>query len=124
LPTNPGSVTWFRREEGERVIAPIIDAAFVHKPLLVEEVVHRQQAESGNPEPPVVLDHRRCGETGVSAAQGLGNSGVLATDSLDMNFIEYRVGPGYRQLGIATPVEVFVDDTGFQAVRRIVLRRP
>ena len=67
-----------------------------------------------------VFDHGRRGETGVGAAQHLGNARMLAGHSLDMGFIKHRIGQGNRRRLIAAPVEFFIDDTGLEAMRWII----
>ena len=124
LPTDPRCIARLRREEGKRVVAPVIDKTLVYQVPLVEKVAHRQQVDGGDAEPLEMFDHRRCGEAGVSAAQRLGNAGVLLAASLDMCFVENRGRQGYCRRCVVAPVKSFVDDTGRQAVRRVMMLPP
>ena len=90
LPVDPRRIARFRREEGERVVAPVIDKTLVRQMPLVEKVAHRQQVDGGDAEPQEMFDHRRGGEAGVGAAQQFGNAGMLPGASLDMRFVENR----------------------------------
>jgi hypothetical protein len=72
------------------------------------------------PESLEMLDHRRRGETGVGAAQHLGNAGVLPAASLDMRFVKHRVLPGVSAGGASSPQSNSSSTTQAEAVRRII----
>ena len=113
-------VGWFRREEGERVVAPVIAQSLLHQPAVVHERVHGQQFDRGYAKPAVMLDHRRCGEAGEGAAFVLGDPGVLPGQATHMGLVDDGVGPGDAGRTIVAPVEGFVGDDAFRHGGRAV----
>ena len=62
-----------RREEADRVVAPVVAQPAVDEVRVVDELVHGQQLDRRDAEPGEVLDRGRVGEAGVGAAQRLGD---------------------------------------------------
>ena len=110
-----------RGEVADGVVAPVVVQAAVEQVLLVDEVVHRQQLERGDPEPGEVLDERRIGDARVRAAQVLGHVGVQLRGALHVRLVDHRVGPGRAQPTVALPVEERVGHHALGHVQRAVV---
>ena len=58
-----------RREEADRVVAPVLAQAAVEQEALVHELVHREQFDGRDSEREQVLDHCRMRDAAVRSAQ-------------------------------------------------------
>ena len=58
-----------RREEADRVVAPVVAQAALEQEAVVDELVDRQQLDRGDAELLEVVDRRRVREARVGAAQ-------------------------------------------------------
>ena len=61
----PGVVV-VRREEPDRVVAPVVAQTLLDEVAVVDELVHRQQLDRGDAEVVQMLDERRVGEAAVA----------------------------------------------------------
>jgi hypothetical protein len=64
-----------RREELDRVVAPVVRQPALDQVAVVHEGVDRQQLDRGDAEVAQVLDHRRRRQAAEGAAQASGTSG-------------------------------------------------
>ena len=81
-----------RREEAERVVAPVVAEPLVEQELVVDERVHRQQLDRGDAERrQVARSPARCASARVRAAQLLGHVGVQLREALDVRLVDHRV---------------------------------
>ena len=115
-----GGVLVVRREETDRVVAPVVAQALLDQPMVVDELVHRHELHRGHAEGREVLDDRGMGETGVCAANLLGHVRVTLRHTfhvrfVDDRFVQRRVGPA-----VAAPVEMGMLDDRTEHVRRAV----
>ena len=62
-------VARLRREEGQRVVAPVIGELLLDQNAVVDKGVDRQQLDRGDAELPQVRDHRRRRQAAIGAAQ-------------------------------------------------------
>ena len=64
------------RQEGDRVVAPVVDLATIEHEARRQLLLHRQQLDRGDAELGQVGDRRRMGESRVRAAQRLRDVGM------------------------------------------------
>jgi hypothetical protein len=88
-----------RREEPDRVVAPVVAQAPVDQVVVVDELVHRHQFERGDPEPAQVLDHGRVLDPGVRAAQFGRDVRVPPGQALDVRLVDDRLVVRHRAGG-------------------------
>ncbi len=81
-----------RREEAERVVAPVVRQPAQHEVGLVREGVDRQQLDGGDTQPEQVVDERGMGQAGIRAAELLGDAGVQLRGVLDVHLVDQRLG--------------------------------
>jgi hypothetical protein len=95
-----GGISRLGAEEADRVVAPVVAQAEFVQTLLVQVLVHRQQAHGGDAERSQMRDGGVAREAGVGAAQRLGHARVLFRETAQVQFIEHGVvdrrwrGPG------------------------------
>ncbi len=106
----PRRVLAVRGQEPDRVVAPVVAQTTLNEPVVVHELVHRQQLDRGHPEPLQVLDERWMGEAGVGAAELGRHVGMLERGPLDVDLVDDGVLPRCAQLAVAGPFEEGVDD--------------
>ena len=58
-----------RREEADRVVAPVVAQPALDQVAVVDELMHRHQLDGADAEARQVIERRRMGEAGVGAAQ-------------------------------------------------------
>ena len=112
-----GRVSVVRREEPDRVVAPVVAEALVEQRVVVHELVHGHQLDGGDTDALVVLDHRRMGEGGVRAARVLRDVRVELRETLDVRLVDHRLGVRDARMTVAGPVEERVDDDTEHHVR-------
>ena len=98
-----------RREEPDRVVAPVVAQSALDQPVVVDELVHRHQLDRGDAELLQVLDHRRVPDRAVGAAQFLGDARVPHRQTLDVRLVDDRVVVRDPRQRVVAPVEVRVD---------------
>ena len=101
----PGGVRGVRREETDRVVAPVVGHPAALQVGLAHELVDRQQLDGGDAERAQVLDDRRVGEPRVRPAQVLGDVGVQCREALDVQLVDDGGVPGHVRPGVVTPRE-------------------
>jgi hypothetical protein len=113
-------VARLRGEIGERVVAPIVPEPLLDEAPVVDEGVHRQQLDRGDPEVDQIVDHRRRAEAGVGAAQPDRQIGMAFGQAADVGLVDQGLGPGHPRAAIAAPGECRVDDAAFGHRARVV----
>ena len=101
-----------RREERERVVAPVVEAPLPHQALLGHERVHREELDGGDPEAGEVLQRGVVGEPGIGAAEGLGDRAVELREAAHVRLVDDRVVERDARLRSARPVESVVGERG------------
>ena len=92
-----GGVGVVRREEADRVVAPVVGQPALDQGRLADELVHRQQLDRGDAEVLEVVDDRRGRQPGVRAAQLLGHPVVQRGHALDVQLVDDAVAPAVPQ---------------------------
>ncbi len=88
----PGAtVVAVRREEAERVVAPVVAEPLLDQMAILHEVVDRQQFDRRDAETLEVADDLGVGEPRVGATQVLRHGGVALGEALDVQFVDDRV---------------------------------
>ena len=110
-----------RREEPDRVVAPVVRQALVAQREVVDELVHRHELDGRDAEPLEVLDDHRVGDAGVGAADLLRDVGVGLGEALDVGFVDDAVVVLVPRQAVLAPVEEGVDDDREHRVAEAVL---
>ncbi len=110
-----------RREERDRVVAPVVREPLVLQRAVVDELVHRHELDRRDAELLEVVDDRGVRDAAVGAAQLLGDAGVQHREPLDVGLVDERRRVRRLGLTVAGPVEERVDDDALHHVRRGVL---
>ena len=110
-----------RGEERDGVVAPVVGEALLLQVVVGDELVHGHELDGRDPQPLEVVDHQRVRETGVGAAQRLGDVGVRDREALDVRLVDHRLVVGDARVAVAAPVEERVDDHRLGHERRGVL---
>jgi hypothetical protein len=106
----PGEVARIRREEGDRVVAPVVRQAQVDQPALVVEGLDRQQFHRRDAERLQVRDGRFTGQAQEGSAMRLRHFRHLPREAAHVHFVEHAVFHRDRRVPVALPVEAGVDD--------------
>ncbi len=64
-----------RREEADRVVAPVVRQALLDEAVVGDELVHRQQLDRGHAEPLQVLDDGGCASPAYVPRSSSGTTG-------------------------------------------------
>ncbi len=113
-----------RREEAERVVAPVVSQPEVEQPVVVQELVHRHQLDRGDVERFEVVDDRRMAEAGIGSAQLLRDAGMGLGHALDVCLVDDRLVVGRPRRAVGCPLEERVDDhAGHGVAQRVHHRR-
>ena len=91
------------REEGERIIAPIIPQSLVDEIAVVDKGVDRQQFGAGDAERAQIGRDVRIGQAGKGAAVGFRNQRMKFGKALDVHLVEDRALPGDLRLARGAP---------------------
>ena len=111
-----------RREEADRVVAPVVRQPLLDEGRVVDELVHRHELDRGHAERGEVLDDRGVGEPGVGAAQLLRDGRVLHRQAAHVRLVDDRLVVLVLRRPVVAPVEVRVDDDRRHRVRgRVVV---
>ena len=112
-----GRVSVVRREEPDRVVAPVVAEALVEQRVVVHELVHGHQLDGRDADALVVLDHGRMSERGVGAPGIFRDVRVELGETLDVGLVDHRLGVGDARMTITGPVEERVDHDAEHHVR-------
>ena len=119
----PGrAVAVVRREEADRVVAPVVRQAARHHGLLGDELVHREQLDGRGADPLEVLDDRRVGEARVRAALVQRDLRVAQRQAADVRLVDDRVVVRDVRRAVVAPVKERVYDHIFRHKRSAVDR--
>ena len=116
-----GGVGVVRREEPDRVVAPVVRQPLVHQRGVLHELVHRHQLDRGDAELREVVDRGRVRDPGVRAADLLGHAGVGHREALDVRLVDDGVVVLVLRRAVAAPVEERVHDDRQHVVAEAVL---
>ena len=99
-----------RREEGNRVVSPVVAQPALHEVVVLDELVHRHQLDRGHAEIVEMLHDRRVSDRRVGAAQLRRDLRVEHRHAADVGFVDD--GLVQRCIGrtVVAPVEVGVAD--------------
>ena len=98
-----------RREEPDRVIAPVVGQPPRGQRTVGHRPLDRQQLDRGHPQADQVLEHRRVPKPGVGAAKLRRQLRVGRGDPLDVGLVDHRVGQAGAWRPVVAPVEGRVD---------------
>ena len=99
-----------RREERQRVVAPVVRKLPLDQHPVVDQPVDRQQFDGGDAEPLEMVDHRRRAQPAIGAAPARRDVVALLRQALDVGLVDDGVFPGdVRPYLAAAPVEGLVD---------------
>ena len=110
---NRRRVAVVRGEVGDRVVTPVVAQAPFDEVMIVYELVHRHQLDSGHTEVLQVFDDRRMGEPRVSAPKRRWDARMLHRESADVGLVDDRVVQRHVRWAIVAPLEVTISDHGF-----------
>ena len=85
-----GGVRRVRREERQRVVAPVVAQALVEQRAVLDELVHRHQLDRGDADLLQVLDDGRVRQAGVRPAVLLRDLRVELGEPLDVRLVDDR----------------------------------
>ena len=117
----PGrAVAVVRREEADRVVAPVVRHAGARDVRLRGELVHRQQLDRRDAEVLEVVHRGVRGQPRVAAADLLGHLVVQLGEALDVRLVDHCVGPSVARphLLVVAPVEGVAHDDALRDERR------
>ena len=112
-----GRVRGVRREERDRVVAPIVAEALLLQGVVVDELVHGHQLDRGHADLLQVSDDGGMGDAAVGSALLLGDIGMQLCQALHVRFVDDRLGERGARRVVAGPVEERVHD---DAVHRVL----
>jgi hypothetical protein len=110
-----------RREEADRVVAPVVPQAAREQMPVVHEFVHRHELDRGHAEAQQVIDRLRMREPGVRAAQIRRDARVARGEAFDVELVDHRLVERALDAGLARPVEEGIDHDAARDVRRAVV---
>ncbi len=102
------------REKADRVVAPVVAQPLLDEPTVVDEGVHRHQLDGGDAKALQVVDHRRCREPGVRAAQRWRHVRMLFREAAHVELVDHHVAPRHVGAAILSPSERRIDDLAFR----------
>ena len=117
-----GGVLVVRREEPDRVVAPVVAQAAVDQVPVVDELVHRHQLDRRHAQPLQVLEDRRVAERRVGAADLLGHARVGHREALHVGLVDRGLVVRPARRAVVLPVEERVHDDRVGHVRARVGR--
>ncbi len=92
------------REEGQRVVAPVIAQALFQQIVVVQIGVDRQQLHGGHTQAVDVIEHGRLGEAGTGSTHVLAYLGMALGITAHVGLVNDRAVPGREQALIPFPV--------------------
>ena len=110
----------FRREEGERVVAPVVAQPALQHEAVLQEGMHRHQFDRGDAEPAQVIDHRGMRKGREGAALGWADVVVQHGQPAHMRLVDHGVRPRNGGWVVVAPVERVVGHHAFRHRRRAV----
>jgi hypothetical protein len=99
-----------RREEADRVVAPVVGEATLDEVAVPHELVDGHELDRSDAEPTEVLDGGGGGHPGVRSPEGLRNGRVARGEALDVSLVHHRQVPRRAERPIVAPGEGGVHD--------------
>ena len=109
-----------RREEADRVVAPVVHHALVEQVVIVDEAMDRQQFDRGHADRLEVPDDSRVGQAAEGAAIRLRYIGVELGIAAHVQLCDHELIPAQPRRPIGAPRESAVDDPALGHVFRAV----
>ena len=109
-------------KKAQRVVAPVVAQAHRHQALLVQCLVHRQQADGGDAQLLQVGHAGRVAQAGIAAAQGQRHGAVEPAEAFDMQLIQHGTGQRGAQWLVTGPIETVVQHPGLERRAGVVTR--
>ena len=113
-------IAGLRREEGNRVIAPIVSQFFLDEVIVIDESVDRQEFDCGHAQICDVIDHLRRHHSRERAAEMLRHAGMAHRIAAHMGLVDDRALPRRLRLALLAPGKGGIDNTAFRHVTRTV----
>ena len=113
-------VARLRREEADRVVAPIVGELALDQVPVLDEGVNRQELDRRDAQRPQVVDHLRDREAGGRAPVALRHIRVPHREAAQMGLVEDALVPGHVRSLVVAPGEGGVDHPAFQHAAGIV----
>ena len=110
----PRRVLVVRREEADRVVAPVVPQPALEQRAVVDELVDREELDRGDAEPLQVLDRGVVREPEVRAAQGRRDVRMARGEAAHVDLVEHGVRPRDAQPPVVAPVEPRIVDHAAQ----------
>ena len=107
-----GEIARVGREEAQRVVAPVVDAALLDQEPLIDVVVNRQELDGRDAQVRQVLDRRLAGQAGIGAPQLLRHAGHELGEALDVQLVDDRLFPGRVRALVVAPGKGGIDNCG------------
>jgi hypothetical protein len=105
-----------RRQEADRVVAPVVAQAALDQEAVVHELVDGQQLDRGDAELLQVGNRRRVRQPGICAAQRLRHIAVPGGEALHVQLVDDGVVQRPADRAVGAPVELRIDDDGARDV--------
>ena len=97
-------------QEPDAVVPPVIPQTEVEQAGVVDELVDREELDRGDAEVGQVAGDGRMGQTGVRAADLLGNVGVALREALHVGLVDHRLFERDTEAHVAFPIEGSLGD--------------
>ena len=117
-PGTETGVVVVRGEETDGVVAPVVGQPTLDERGVVHELVHGHQLDRGHAEITEMFDHHRVRQTGVTAADVIGDPRVAHRHALDVRLVDHRLLVGNSERPVVGPVEIGVHHHRGHRVRR------
>ena len=117
-----GRIADVRREERQRVVAPVVRQAAFDEMTVVRVMMHRHQLDRGDAEPLQMLERRLRRQRLVGAAQRGRQPLVQLGEALDVHLVDDRLVPRRPRRPVVAPRERRIDDHGERRKRGVVAR--
>ena len=111
-------VARLRRQEGDRVVAPVVREATLDQVAVVDELMDRQELDRRHAEREQVVDDRVAGHAEVGAAQLRRNAGVAHRHPAHVALVDHGPVPWDGRPAVVAPRERRVDHDALGHVRR------
>ena len=109
-----------RRQEGDRVVAPVVAQAALDEVVVLDELVDGHQLDGRHAEGAEVVDDHRVSERGVRPAEVVGDVGVGDRQAPHVGLVDDRLVHLVTGWAVVGPVEERVTDHRSRHVRRAV----
>jgi hypothetical protein len=115
-------VSVVRREEPDRVVAPVIAQATFQQEMVLDELMDWHELNCCHPERHQVIDHGGVRKACIGAAKIFRHTRVVLREALEVRFVDDGLVERRLRRAIASPVEEGVVHHGLGDVRCTVLK--